>query len=146
MKSQIVTNLKTITIFCLVISTTLTMGFLKDGNANSNQPMSNLDKLIRQSSAQVKLDNLLDSKLTSNLSSVLNEVAMSINKMVLENRRLTAQVQEVMARVQNTTGINGTTTMVRIQQQTPNMTKSINQLSLSNMKSINEALASRFQT
>lgn len=107
-------------------------------------PLANLDKLLRQTNSQVRIESLMDSKMANNMTSILNDMVMSMNKMVLENKRLSTQVQEVLNRVQNSTGVNGTTTLTKLQQQAPSMTSNLNDLGLSNFSNLTN-LASRFQ-
>lgn len=102
-------------------------------NDNKNQPLGNLDKLLRQSNAPMRIDNLMDNKLATNITNMLSEMALNMNKMVLENKRLTSQLQEVITRVQNSTGINGTNAITKLQQQAPNITTSLNDISLNNL-------------
>lgn len=114
------------------------------GPASTAAPLANLDKLLRQTNSQIRIENLMDSKMANNITSVLNDMVMSMNKMVLENKRLSSQVQEVLNRVQNSTGINGTTTLTKLQQQGPSMTSNLNDLGLNNFNNLTN-LASRFQ-
>lgn len=81
------------------------------------QPLANLDKVIKQAS-EVKMDAITDPKLTSNLTSVFNEMANNMRKMFMENKRLQMQVQETLVKVQNATGINATTIQSQMTNQT----------------------------
>lgn len=71
------------------------------------QPLANLDKVLKQAS-EVKVDAIADPKLTANLTNMFSEMANNMRKMLMENKRLQVQVQETLARVQNTTGFNAT--------------------------------------
>lgn len=95
--------------------------------ANENQPLTNLDKILRQTNNSIRVDNLMDNKLVSNLTNILNEMSQTMSKMIIENKRLTSQIQEVVNRVQNTTGTNAPITLGKLQQQAPNITSSINE-------------------
>lgn len=104
-------------------------------NQQQQQPLASLDKVVRQANG-IRLDSLMDNKLASNVSITLNEMAMSLRKMFMENRRLSSQVQDVLLRVQNATGVNATSTINNLQ--------ATNISSLSDMN-LNKAI-SRFQT
>lgn len=69
------------------------------------QPLAGLDKMLKQANG-VKLDAIIDNKLASNVTNALNDMAQNLRKMFIENRRLTMQVQELVNRVQNATGVN----------------------------------------
>lgn len=114
------------------------------GPTSTAAPLGNLDKFLRQTNSQIRVENLMDSKMANNITSVLNDMVMSMNKMVLENKRLSTQVQEVLGRVQNSTGLNGTTTLSKLQQQSPSMTASLNDLGLQSFNNLSN-LANRFQ-
>lgn len=58
----------------------------------------------------------MDNKLIGNVTNTLNDMAMNLRKMFAENRRLSSQVQDVIQRVQNVTGVTNNT-MKAIQQQ-----------------------------
>lgn len=105
----------------------------------NNQPLANIDKLIRQANGTVKLDNLLDPKLAANITSVFNEISLNLNKMMVENKRLSSQIQEVVQRVQNSTNLNATAAFVnKVQQQYPN-TPSFNPMNTS-LTNINDMI------
>lgn len=108
--------------------------------AGNQQPLSQLDKILKQTN-NVRVDSVVDSKLASNVTQTLNEMAMNLRKMFMENRRLSNQVQDVLQRMQNVTGVNATNTISSIQQQAPNVTSLTNQLNNINLSSV----ASRFQ-
>ena len=84
------------------------------------QPLANLDKMLRQANG-VKVDAIVDNKLASNVTNALNDMAQNLRKMFVENRRLTMQVQDLIGRVQNVTGVNATNALGTIQQQAANM-------------------------
>lgn len=95
----------------------------RDTNQTGNgpqQPLANLDKILSQFSG-AKVDPIVDNKLAANVTNVLNEMATSLSKMFMENRRLTSQLEETMRRVQNATGMNATNAIGSIQQQMANM-------------------------
>lgn len=102
-------------------------------NQQQEQPLANLDKVIRQANG-IKIDPLMDSKLASNVTNTLNDMAMNLRKMFMENRRLSSQVQDVIKRMQNATGVNATSTVNSFQQQATNLT-SLNNLNLNNVVS-----------
>lgn len=110
---------------------------------STSAPLSNLDKILKQTNSQIRVDNLMDSKMANNITSVLNDLMMSINKVVLENKRLSSQVQEVLTRVQNTTGIDSAT-LGKIRQQAPNMTSGLNDMGMGNLNNLNN-IAGKFQ-
>lgn len=113
----------------------------KENTNNQPQPLENLDKVIRQANG-MKFDSMMDSKLASNVSTTLNEMAMNLRKMFMENRRLSSQVQDVLKRMQNATGVNATSAINNFQQQT-NLTSLNN---LSNLSNTNlSSVLSRFQ-
>lgn len=105
----------------------------KEKQANKDQPLSNLDNLLRQQNAPMRIENLVDSKMANNITNVLNEMAFSMNKMILENKRLSSQLQDVLNRVQNSTGVNAPAAIARFQQQAPNITSNLNDFSLTNL-------------
>lgn len=84
------------------------------------QPLANLDKVLKQASG-VKVDAIVDNKLAANVTNALNDMAQNLRKMFVENKRLTMQVQDLMGRVQNVTGVNSTNALGAIQQQAANM-------------------------
>lgn len=96
-------------------------------NQQQAQPLANFDKILKQASG-VKVDAIVDNKLASNVTNALNDMAQNLRKMLVENRRLSMQVQDLMSRVQNVTGVNATNTISAIQQQATNMS-SVNGLS-----------------
>lgn len=102
-------------------------------NQQQEQPLANLDKVIRQANG-IKIDSLMDSKLASNVTNTLNEMAMNLRKMFMENRRLSSQVQDVIKRMQNATGVNATSTVNSFQQQATNLS-SLSNLNLNNVVS-----------
>lgn len=108
--------------------------------ATNQQPLSQLDKILKQTNSG-RVDSVVDSKLASNVTQTLNEMAMNLRKMFMENRRLSNQVQDVLQRMQNVTGVNATNTISSVQQQNLNVTSLTNQLSNVNLSSV----ASRFQ-
>lgn len=107
-----------------------------DAKESNQQPLGNLDKVLQQVNGTQMTETLMDAKLASNMTNALNEMAMNLRKMFAENRRLTVQVQDVIQRVQNATGVNSTTALGKANQQAL--------LNLSNPNSINNLL-SRFQ-
>lgn len=109
-------------------------------NNNNNQPLANLDKVLKQANG-IKVDAIMDPKLASNVTNALNEMAINLRKMLTENRRLSSQIQEVVQRVGNATGVNATTAMNGMQQQTSNLTGLVNTANLNSLTS----LMSRFQ-
>lgn len=109
--------------------------------ANQNQPLANMDKVLKQVS-NVRMDSVVDNRLASNMTSTLNEMAMNLRKMFMENRRLSGQIQEVMTRVQNVSGINATSTISNLQQQAPNISSLTN---MANNMNLSSTLA-RFQS
>lgn len=112
----------------------------KEATSSNQQPLSQLDKILKQTN-NIRVDSVMDSKLTSNVTQTLNEMAMNLRKMFMENRRLSNQVQDVLQRMQNATGVNATNTINSLQQQTPNVTSLTNQLNNINLNN----LTSRFQ-
>lgn len=88
--------------------------------AGQQQPLAGFDKILGQASV-VRMDTFTDNRMTSNLTNALNEMALNLRKIVVENRRLNTQVQELMSRVQNSTGINATSTIGNLQQQAANL-------------------------
>lgn len=112
----------------------------KEAGSQSNQPLGALDKVLKQAST-IRMDSVVDNKLASNMTNTLNEMAMNLRKMFMENRRLSSQVQEVMTRVQNVSGINATNTISNLQQQAPNITSLAN---MANSMNLTNTLA-RFQ-
>lgn len=84
------------------------------------QPLAALDKILKQANG-VRVDAIVDNKLASNVTNALNEMALNLRKLFMENRRLTSQVQEVIQQVQNVTGVNATSAIKTMQQQTANM-------------------------
>ena len=112
-------------------------GLPQTGSGNSQQPLSNLDKIVRQTNG-LRIDSILDNKMASNVTSTLNEMAMNLRKMILENRRLSSQVQEVLVRVQNVTGLNATSAVSNLQQQAssvPNISNPMGQFNVSSLMS-----------
>lgn len=86
------------------------------------QPLANVDKIIRQASGNLgQLDSVIDPKAVSNMTNVLNEMAANLRKMFSENKKIQQQMQEVLNRVSNTTGINATNAMTTMQQQAANI-------------------------
>lgn len=73
-----------------------------------SQPLSSLDKIMKH--------NTIDEKTVSNMTFALNEMALNLGKMLSENKRMTSQLQEVMQRVQNVTGVNTNSTIKNLQQ------------------------------
>lgn len=107
-------------------------------NKNSNQgqqqaPLGNLDNMLKQANG-VKVDAIMDSKMASNVTNALNDMAMNLRKMFMENRRLSNQVQEVLQRVQNATGVNATNAIGNAQQQAANF--SSGNLNLTNLSTL----------
>lgn len=95
------------------------------GSANSaQQPLANFDKIMQQVNG-VKLDGIVDGRMTSNVTNALNEMTLNLRKMVAENRRLQAQMQELLNRVQNATGVNATA-VNNLQQQAATVTNLTN--------------------
>lgn len=101
----------------------LVASFNQAKETKNEQPLANLDKIMRQANG-VKLDSVMDPKLTSNVTNTLNEMAMNLRKMFMENRRLSSQVQDVLQRMQNATGVNVTNSMNNLQQQATSMNAS----------------------
>lgn len=101
-------------------------------NQKKNEPLSNVNEALKQASS-IKVDQVMGEKMMANMSIVLNEMAANLRKMFAENKRLNNQVQEVLQRVQNVTGVNATSTIKNLQQQsTANMTY-LNSLNLSTL-------------
>lgn len=98
------------------------------------QPLGQLEKVLKQTNG-IKMDAIMDQKLASNVTNALNEMALNLRKMFVENRRLTSQVQDVLQRLQNTTGVNATSTFNTIQQQAANPAVINNITNLSSMAS-----------
>lgn len=130
-------SLSTSVLLLVLLSSDLSAS-AKDANQGGNPPLGNLDKVMQQANG-MKFDAITDSKLASNVTNALNEMAMNLRRMFAENRRLTAQVQDVLQRVQNVTGVNATTTVGSLQQQASNMSN------LSNMGGNLNNFMSRFQ-
>lgn len=102
---------------------------------NNNQPLSGLDRMLKQANG-VKVDAIVDNKLAQNVTNALNEMAMNLRKMISENRRLNQQVQELVNRVQNATGVNATSTFGNLQQQASNFSNMANSLNLQSMSTM----------
>lgn len=119
----------------LVVLLADTSSSAKESN-NNNQPLAGLEKVLKQVSS-VKAESIVDNKMANNVTSTLNEMAMNLRRMFVENRRLNQQVQELVTRVQNTTGLNATSTIGSLQQQTPNLSSLSNSLGNMNMNSLN---------
>lgn len=107
------------------------------GPSTTPQPLASLDKMLSQVNG-VKVDAIMDPKVTSNVTNLLNEMAMNMRKVLFENRRISSQVQDVLHRVQNATGVNATTAINNMQQPLANASN------LTNMNNLNNVL-SRFQ-
>lgn len=90
------------------------------GTNQQVQPLAGLDKMLKQANG-VKLDAIVDNKLATNVTSALNDMAQNLGKIFIENRRLNMQVQDLISRVQNATGINAASTLGAIRQQATNM-------------------------
>lgn len=97
---------------------------------NQQQPLANLDKILRQANG-VQMDAIMDNRLAANVSNALNDMALNLRKLFTENRKLSMQVQDVLNRVQNATGVNATKTLSNLQQ--ANVTSLSNQLNLGNV-------------
>lgn len=105
----------------------------KESTGNSQQqPLANLDKILRQTNG-VQIDAIMDNKLATNVTNALSDMASNLRKMFAENRRLSVQVQDVLNRVQNATGVNATKTISSLQQ--ANVTSLSSQLNLGNLVS-----------
>lgn len=105
----------------------------KEGASNQQQPLANLDKVLRQTNG-VQIDAIVDNKIASNMTTMLSDMASNLRKMFMENRRLSMQVQDVLNRVQNATGVNATKALSSIQQQGTNATN-LGNLNLGNVVS-----------
>ena len=117
---------------CALIATTLIQA--KETQQN-NQPLAGLDRMLKQANG-VKVDAIVDNKLATNVTNALNEMAMNLRKMFAENRRLNQQVQELVNRVQNATGVNATNTFGNLQQQASNFSNMANNLNLQSMSTL----------
>lgn len=99
---------------------------------NRNQPLSNLNHLLKQNN-NIKLDTIVNDKMVSNMTIAFNEMALNFGKMLGENKRLSNQIQEVVQRVQNVTGVNANSTIKNIQQQANNSNMSLASFNLNNL-------------
>ena len=104
-------------------------------NANNNQPLAGLDRMLKQANG-VKVDAMVDNKLAANVTNALSEMALNLRKMFVENRRLSQQVQELINRVQNATGVNATNTIANMQQQASNFSGLANNLNLRSLSTM----------
>lgn len=86
------------------------------------QPLAGVDKMFRQVNGNL---SQFDSVAMSNMTNVLNEMAANLRKMFSENKKIQQQMQEVLNRVSNNTGINATNAMTNIQQQAANVPMNI---------------------
>ena len=129
-----------IVLVALIASGLLVRAATKPGSDNRNQPLGNFDKMLRQSNISTRVEGLMDNKLATNTTNLLSEMTLNMNKIILENKRLSSQLQEVVNRVQNTTGISPSVTVNRLQQQAPNMTANLNELSFTNIDKIARGL------
>ena len=100
--------------------------------AGNQQPLAELDKMLKQANG-VKVDAIVDNKLASNVTKVLNDMATNLRKMFVENRRLNVQVQDLFSRVQNATGVNATNTFGSIQQQASNISALTGHMNVSSL-------------
>lgn len=124
-------------VLCAALIASSAECYAKETNQNAgNQPLANVDKIMKQAN-NMRMDSLVDSKLASNMTNTLNDMAMNLRKMFMENRRLSSQIQEVMSRVQNATGVNATSAMNNLQQQASNMTNMTNLQNLPNLPTLN---------
>lgn len=118
----------------LLLVTSSEQSQAKESPGVQQQPLAQLDKVIRQANG-IKVDSIVDSKLASNVTNTLNEMALNLRKMFMENKRLSNQVQDVLQRMQNATGVNATSTINGLQQQASNMSSmsNLNNLNVNNM-------------
>lgn len=128
MKTDQILNNLTIPTACLLVLLLAGKTDCSPATGDNSAPLANMDKVMKVAS-NVKFDSITDPKLASNVTNALNEMANNLRKMFMENRRLSAQVQDVLQRVQNatnSTGTNATATVANIQKQAnqnmPNMT------------------------
>jgi hypothetical protein len=125
----------TVAILVLVlVVTAANQGKESQNNAN-NQPLSGLDKMLRQANG-LKIDAIVDNKIASNVTNALTEMANNLRKMMMENRRLNQQVQELVIRFQNVTGANATSSLGNLQQQASNFSNLANNLNMRNMSAL----------
>jgi len=125
-----------IALMFILLAITKNLVNAKDSSSDQ-QPLTNLDGVLKQANG-LKVDSIVDGKLASNVTNTLNEMALNLRKMFVENRRLSSQVQDVLQRMQNVTGINATNTISKIQQQASNVS-SLNNVNLN-------GIVSRFQS
>lgn len=134
-KHEPIRSTMAILVFVLVAST-IVQAKEPQNNANgNNQPLAGLDRMLKQANG-VKVDAIVDNKLASNVTNALNDMAMNLRKMFAENRRLNQQVQELVTRVQNATGVNATNTFGNLQQQASNFSNLANNLNLQSMSTM----------
>jgi len=91
-----------------------------NNQAQNQQPLAGLDRILGQAQS-FRMDSLpmIDTRVASNVTNVLNDMALNLRKIVMENQRLSTQVQELLNRVQNSTGFNATNTLGNLQPRVP---------------------------
>ena len=129
--------IEAVVLFIWLFSSANSQTEAKDENkqpSSNNQPLANLDKVLRQTN-NVANEALANTKLVSNMTNALNDMAAKLRKMFAENRRLNTQIQSLVTRVQNSTGLNTTTTSLNntIQQQAANLSSLAKSINMTNL-------------
>lgn len=99
---------------------------------DQNQPLSNAEKMLRD----MNLTRVMsDPKEVNNMTNMLSDMAANMRKMFAENKKMQQQMQEILTRVSNTTGINATGMASTVQQRTESVPLNLTSItgSLSNM-------------
>lgn len=119
----------------ILIITLASRGIISAKESNNSkqqqqQPLASVDKMIRQASGNLgQVNAAIDEKTVNNMTSVLNEMAANLRKMFMENKKMQQQMQEVLTRVSNGTGINATSVMTTMQQQAANAPMNLTSIS-----------------
>lgn len=106
-----------------------------DNKQQNQQPLANIDKLLRQNNG-LRLDSFTDGPMASSLSKAFTE-SLSGFRRIFEDKKVVAQFQENVQRVQNTTGVNATNLITNLQKQasSSNLTNLTNNVNLTNIAS-----------
>lgn len=91
----------------------------KDAKDQRQQPLSNADAMLRE----VNQSGLrgVNQKALANMTDLLNDMAANMRKMFSENKKMQQQMQEVLARVSNATGVNATGVAASVQERAANV-------------------------